>query len=346
MVTINTNGKLEYSYFCSEVTENRILDWRKNFKDFLNEHVENIILEVFPKRKVANFLFSTIPSERRDISPQKRSCDTLFVGVDVNYKSGEGRKDLDFFLKSLNFVIKNSYQELGGIFDGFFTEGKLNELTKESIRTSITFEWVQEKLKAIGNSIDSVLDNCGSVIDIPDNVCVSKSVDGNRSNFLATIQKALYEETCDKFVFIITPMSVNKEKVSGFFNRDSKEIEKVLILSNTNTEQKYEFPKNSSGPVIAVLVLLLVGVLGICLSDSKSHRLEEPYPMVSTLSKDSLKTISNDSSLSQIEMLKQQLKDSTIKYQYQPLLMEYDSVSNSIMIIRSDSTRSMFFSLE
>ena len=345
MVTINTNGKLEYSYFCSELTENRILDWRKNFEDFLDEHVENIILEVFPKRKVANFLFSTIPSERRDISPQKRSCDTLFVGVDVNYKLGEGRKELDFFLKSLNFVIKNSYQELGGIFDGFFTEGKLNELTKESIRTSITFEWVQDKLKAIGNSIDSVLDNCGSVIDIPDNVCVSKSVDGNRSNFLATIQKALDEETCDKFVFIITPMSVNKEKVSGFFNRDSKEIEKVLILSDTNTEQRYEFPKNSLSPAIIVLSLLLVGILGVCLSDSKTHRQSNQSSIVSTTSEDTL-MVPNDSSLSQIEMLKQQLKDSTIKYQCQPLLLEYDSVSNSIMIIRSDSTRSMFFSLE
>ncbi len=345
MIAINTNGKLEYSFFCSEKAENKILDWRKNFEPFLEEHVENIILEIFPKKKTANFLFSTIPSERKDPSPQKRNCDTFFVGIDTEYKSEEGKKELDFFLMSLNYVIKNGYQDLGGIFDGFFTEGKLNEFTKESIHTSITEDWVKERLNAIFNSIKTEFDNSFSVIDVSDNVCVSKSLEGNKGNFLATIQKALDDETCDKFVFIITPMSVNNEKVSKFFNVETKDVERVLVLSNTKAEQTFEFPKKSLGPAIIVLMLLLVGILGVCLSDSKTHRQADQYSMVSTTSKDSL-MVENDSSLSQIEMLKQQLKDSTIKYQYQPLLLEYDSASNSIMIIRSDSTRSMFFSLE
>lgn len=270
MIAINTNGKLEYTFFCAEEYSTRIEKWFEQFKSFELQHTESIFVEIFPKEGKANFYFSTIPSERRDFG--NRICDTSFAALDVKYnESGEedenkiGKKEFDFFKSTLlMYDAEQDYRLLGNFFDSEFTEDFYNGITKEIVHHQNTKQLVSVKLKNVYKAINHQIGNIqsGIVPSVKENYCKVMPIENNRKNFVAALDTATKETDVDKFVLMITSMTVNEEKVKKLFNTEDKTKVKALVYSaKVKEESTFEIKKKRmSTPTKIGIAAVLIGI--------------------------------------------------------------------------------------
>ena len=270
MIAINTNGKLEYTFFCAEEYSTRIEKWFEQFKNFELQHTESIFVEIFPKEGKANFYFSTIPSERHDFD--NRICDTSFAALDVKYNEGSkddesenGKKEFDFFKSTLlMYDAEQEYRLLGNFFDSEFTEDFYNGITKEIVHHQNTKQLVTVKLKNVYKAIKHQIgDNQSGIVPlVKENYCKVMPIENNRKNFVAALDAATKETDVDKWILMITSMTVNEEKVKKLFNTDDKTKVKALVYSaKAKEETTFEIKKKRiSTPTKIGIATVLTGI--------------------------------------------------------------------------------------
>lgn len=270
MIAINTNGKLEYTFFCAEEYSTRIEKWFEQFKSFELQHTESIFVEIFPKEEKANFYFSTIPSERHDFG--NRICDTSFAALDVKYnevgkddESENGKKEFDFFKSTLlMYDAEQEYRLLGNFLDSEFTEDFYNGITKEIVHHQNTKQLVTVKLKNVYKAIKHQIgDNQSGIVPlVKENYCKVMPIENNRKNFVAALDAATKETDVDKWILMITSMTVNEEKVKKLFNTDDKTKVKALVYSaKAKEETTFEIKKKRmSTPTKIGIATVLTGI--------------------------------------------------------------------------------------
>lgn len=280
MIAINTNGKMEYSYFCPTEYAAKVEEWRKGFEGFILQHQETVIAEIYPKKSRANLFFSTIPSERYDFG--NRICDTSFAAIDVNY-NGDGKEDFEFFKSVLlMYDSKNEYRILGNYFDSVFTEDFYNEINIESVHYKTTFELVETRLKKVHTILDNEIKReVGIAPEVKENHCRILPTESNRSNFVTALETATKATKTDKIILMITSMSVNEEKIKKLFNTQDETIVKALVYSaNVKTEeQPIEIKKKRmSIPTKVGIATVVIGIMAAILMTylESSKTLEKP----------------------------------------------------------------------
>ena len=353
MIAINTNGKFEYSFFCAEDYSTKIEKWFEQFKSFELQHNESIFVEIFPKEEKANFYFSTIPSERRDFN--NRICDTSFAALDVKYnevgkedESENGKEDFDFFKSTLlMYDVEQGYRLLGNFFDSEFTEDFYNGISKEIIHHQNTKQLVNGNLKKVYKTIKNKINDRLSGITpiVKENYCKVMPIENNRINFVAALDAATKETDVDKFVLMITSMTVNEEKVKKLFDTEDKTKVKALVYSaKAKEETTFEIKKKRMSPptkvgIATVLTGIAVAGLMIYLEPSKKtlERLEETS---STVSMDSLAT--SQGNKSNVFLPPGTYTDGNLTLRVSDSLLQmYDDKDSLIQgfIFRSDSVR-------
>lgn len=359
MIAINTNGKLEYTYFCAEEYSTKIEKWLEQFESFKLQHNESIFVEIFPRKEMANFYFSTIPSERHDFG--NRICDTSFAALDVKYNESreddesekdkeklKGKEAFDFFKSTLlMYDIEQDYRLLGNFFDSEFTEEFYNGITKEIVHHQNTKQLVTIKLKNVYKAIKHQIGNIqsGIVPSVKENYCKVMPIENNRKNFVAALDAAIKETDVDKFVLMITSMTVNEEKVKKIFNTEDKTKVKALVYSTKAKEETtFEIKKKRmSTPttvgVAAVLIGIAVAGLMIYLEPSKKT-LERSEETSSTVSMDSLAT--SQENKSNVFLSPGKYTDGNLTLRVSDTLLQMFNDNDSLIqgfIFRCDSVR-------
>lgn len=296
MIAINTNGKMEYSYFCPTEYAAKVEEWRKGFEGFILQHQETVIAEICPKESKANLFFSTIPSERYDFG--NRICDTSFAAVAVNYND-DGKEDFDFFKSALlMYEPKNEYRILGNYFDSVFTEDFYNEINIESVHYKTTFELVETRLKKVHTILNNEINNkVGVAPEVKENHCRILPVESDRTNFVAALEKATKDTKTDKIILMITSMSVNEEKITKLFNTKDETTVKALVYSaNAKKEEqsieikKKRMPIPTKIGIATVAMGIMAAILMTYLEQSKTSENPSYKPEATSSEKSSVQS--------------------------------------------------------
>lgn len=269
MIVLNTNGKYEYSNFCTKENSENAERWLDNYKDFLIQHRENIIMEFSPKAQKVSIHFATIPSERKDTNGSP--CDTSLTAVDIGY-SGD---DYTILLSVIKYALIEGYDSLGVIFDYIFKEDFINVKNQDDIQTDEKEENVNLRLDKLCRKHLQISFPETNPVDIPsiDTFdCLWKSVSTlNYNDFFAAIQKAKDDQDTDKFILIVTRRNISEEKVNKFLDTSNdKKIVKAFIIrigSDTETEWSTLPIKKKSMPISTKVGIAAVaaGIITICL---------------------------------------------------------------------------------
>lgn len=139
MIVLNTNGKYEYSSFCTKSKSDEAERWLDKYKDFIVQHRENIIVEFDLERKTANIHLSTIPSERKDINGSPCDISLTAIGADIN------GSDYNVMLSLIVYALSEGFDALGGIMDTHFKEEFFNVKNQDDIQSFDKEELVNYK---------------------------------------------------------------------------------------------------------------------------------------------------------------------------------------------------------
>ena len=251
MIVLNTNGKYEYSSFCTKSNSDAAERWLDKYKDFIVQHRENIIVEFDLERKTANIHLSSIPSERKDINGSP--CDTSLttVGAEIN---GD---DYNIMLSLIMYALSEGFDSLGGIMDTHFKEDFFNVKSQDDIQSSDKEDLVNYKLKDLYEKHTKCV-QIETAVELPKvekDFCVAKSVKTvNVSEFAKTVQDAQNDKDATKFILIITRLSVADEKVKKFAYKEDNKFAKALIFRTSAPEetdwQSYVIKKKVVTPVV------------------------------------------------------------------------------------------------
>lgn len=349
MIAINTNGKMEYSYFCPTEYATKVDEWRKRFDGFILQHQETVIAEIYPKESKVNLFFSTIPSERYDFD--NRICDTSFAAVSVNY-NGDGKEDFKFFKSALLMYDPiNKYRILGKDFDDEFKDQFFDEINSESVHYQNTYDLVASKLKKIQAKLDNEINNTvGIAPEVKENYCRILPIESDRTNYVAALENATQETDTDKIILLITSMSVNEEKIKKLFDTQDDTTVKALVYStNAKTEQpSIEIKKKPL--LFPTKVGIAVVTVGLIMASLLIWLMPSPSPKTDStkLEADSIISVTQSENGCVNEIMKSEFlslgtyTDGNLKLRISDTLLQMYNINDSLIqsfIFRLDSVR-------
>lgn len=262
MIVLNTNGKFEYSSFCTKGKSEEAERWLENYKDFIYQHRENVIMEFDLAQKTANIHLATIPSERKDINGSP--CDTSLTTIGAKFDES----DYNIMTSLIKYALSEGFDSLGGIFDSYFKEDFFNVKNQEDIQSADKEELVNYKLKDLYEK-HTKLSSTDKHLDLPKvekDDCIAKSVKTVDSAEFASAMRTAQDDTeADKYILLITRLTVSDEKVAKFaFNEDSK-FAKAMIFRTAATEETDWTPfvikkKTLSLPTKVGLATVIIGI--------------------------------------------------------------------------------------